>query len=158
MYERLCGENASKHIAFATTMWAGLAGDIVLGSQREKQLGTLFWTGITTNESQTYRFDQRTQECAHGLINVVLATRDDLPAAHKGPNQEAGVDEGIRDDTEAGKIKPPFLTRLLERLRVRIVTLILFTKPNTVLVVNRPRSRKVPSPGPSRSQWFTALW
>lgn len=102
--EALCGKDASKHIVFATTMWAALAGNDDLGSQREEQLATEIWKGVTAH--RTYRLDRRTRECAQRLIDFVLSTRDDPKAV---------------DRVAEGDQRYPSLCKLFRRNKVSMI-------------------------------------
>ena len=61
MFQKLCGEDALRHVILATTMWDDLMEGEEIGIRRQAQLESKYWKEMITAGSKTYRYQNSTE-------------------------------------------------------------------------------------------------
>ena len=74
MFQQLCGVDGFNNIILTTTYW-GLVRDHELGSRRESELKSDYWSDMVALGSQVARFQPPTYETAWDLIDRIDPTR-----------------------------------------------------------------------------------
>ncbi|OQO14297.1 hypothetical protein B0A48_01173 [Cryoendolithus antarcticus] len=124
MFKKLCGEDAYKHVALATTMWGNLKGanlSLDTGEAREKELvSRADWWGLMKERgSQVIRHDG-TKECAMNIIGSLIERRDANGPVQLSIQKEMVDDNKSLENTAAGQEVNKELTILREKLQEQI--------------------------------------
>jgi hypothetical protein len=110
MFANLCGDDASKNVILATTMWELVSGDE--GDRRQKQLEGKYWKGMLENGSTVARLQPNTFDSAWNIVNVIVGknSQESRPLLI----QEEMVDlRRLLSETQAGITLYSTLQRLL---------------------------------------------
>jgi DNA-binding ferritin-like protein len=113
MFANLCGDDATKNVILATTMWELVQGDE--GERRLDQLKAKYWRGMLEKGSTVARFESQTYESAWKVVDII-AERHSSPQSQGRPLliQEEMVDlEKQLSETQAGITLYGTLQRLL---------------------------------------------
>jgi len=111
MFANLCGDDATKNVILATTMWELFQGDE--GDRRVKQLQEKYWKGMLDNGSTVAQFRPTTFDSAWEIVNIIVGKDS---GHHSRPLliQEEMVDLGRQlSETKAGITLYDTLQRLL---------------------------------------------
>jgi hypothetical protein len=111
MFANLCGDNATKNVILATTMWDLAQGDE--GDRRQNQQEEKYWKGMLENGSTVARFQPNTFDSAWNIANVIVG-KDSQRHSRPLLIQEEMVDLRRRlPETQAGITLYSTLQRLL---------------------------------------------
>lgn len=101
MFANLCGDDATKNVILATTMWDLVQGDE--GERRLEQLKAKYWKGMLDKGSTVARFESQTYESAWKVVNVIAGRHGQQFQGRPLLIQEEMVDlEKQLSETQAG--------------------------------------------------------
>ena len=118
MFAKLCGDDATKKVILATTMWDLVQGNE--GERRETQLKERYWKGMLVGGSKVARF-LGTHESAWELVDMIV--KMDEGPSFRSPllSQEEMVDLHQQlGETQAGIALYDTLQKLLAEQREKI--------------------------------------
>jgi hypothetical protein len=141
MFNKLCGEDASRNIILATTKWSHVALDA--GQRREEQLSDTYWREMIAHGSSMARF-MNTKKSASEIVKLILKKppmdalliQEELVDLQKRlPETEAGmtlrytlqelledqkaITRQLREDTISRQLRKDAGGQMSEELRVR---------------------------------------
>lgn len=119
IFYKLCGNEATRNVILATTMWSRMKDKAALGTRREADLCQNYWRPMLENGSRNCRFGDSFQS-AWDIIDSIIKP-DFSDQTHALLLQEELVDLNRRlSETEAGKTLYNTLQRILAEQRETI--------------------------------------
>jgi GTP-binding protein EngB required for normal cell division len=102
MFANLCGDDATKNVILATTMWELVQGDE--GERRLEQLKAKYWKGMIEKGSTVTRFESQTFESAWNVVGLITGK----PSGQQAQSRPLLIQEEMVDlekqlsETQAG--------------------------------------------------------